>query len=785
MQRKIPFWTKIEKFKLKDMKLPLSLIRSFIDIDISPVRIGEVLTLAGLEVDRIENEVPHFAGVVAADVKSVKKHPDAKNLQVAEVFDGKEALQVVCGAPNCRAGIKVALARIGAMVEDRRMEKGVIRGVESYGMLCSSKELGISDAHEGILELPVGIENGKDLVALLWDPVFEISLTPNLGHCMSALGLARELAAALKLKVKVTERQAEWKPLDRKVKVNDEKLVPRYVALLVEGVEVGASSFAMKQQLEACGQKSINSVVDAANYVMMKFGQPLHAFDADLLEGDLEVGPAKQPFKFLGLDGVERDVPAGAIVISDAKKVVAIAGVMGGANSAVSEKTKRVLFEGACFDAASVRSTARAIGLRTESAQRFEKGVDPLGVVRAVLEAAKLVGGVVRGGIDVNHVKAESKSIAYRYERINRLLGTKLSHTEVEEIFVRLGFKPKGKEVEVPLYRFDVNEEIDLVEEVARVYGYNNIEKSIPLCSTSQIPNDPVFVFENEMRRKFVGLGLAEFLNCDLIGPKLADVARMITPASMGFLEAKYSKSEEYSILRTSLLPGLLQSVKTNIDRKNESIAAFEIGRIHFKQGQDVVEIPMGAIILSGKTDPTNWSRKSTEYDYFDLKGMIENLVDGTFIPSKLLSLHPGRQAELHVGELVVGSLGEVHPELLEKFGIDQRVYYAELNLLSLKSLHKSHSKMVPLSQFPSSERDWTLPMDAKVPIDGVFKAINEFKSLLLESVDLIDLYVPMENQKNATFRFTYRDPLKTISFEEVEQEHAKMMGHVAKLLAK
>jgi phenylalanyl-tRNA synthetase beta chain len=773
------------------MRIPLSLLKCFLDIEISSVKIGEILTLSGIEVDAIENEIPHFSGVIAVDVLSVQKHPDAKSLQIAQISDGKQTHQVVCGAPNCRSGIRVAWAKPGAILKDQNIDKGVLRGVESFGMLCSEKELGLSENHEEILELPKTIAIGDDLVSHLWDPVFELSLTPNLGHCMSALGIARELAAARKEKIILKEESCSLPSLTKTIQIKDTKLCSRYTAVYVENVSVGKSSFALKKQLLACGQKSVNNVVDAANFIMMKFGQPLHAFDYDLIEGNLHVGPALQPLKFLGLDQVEYEVPVGTLMIFDDQKPLAIAGVMGGANSAVSEKTTRVLFESAHFDPVAIRNAARKLGLRTESAQRFEKGVDPTGTLRGALEAAKLIGGSLKGFTDLNFHSLEPKKISYRPERINQLLGTKLSHTEIEELFDRLELRPKNKTVEVPFYRFDINEEIDLVEEAARIYGYNNIEKKIPLCSTSKLENDPVFLFENEMRQKFTEFGLIEFLHCDLIGPKLAEISQMVTPSSIEFLEATYSKSEEYSILRTTLLAGLLQSTKTNIDRKTASVSAFEIGRIHFRQkeSKEIVEIPMGAIVLSGQKHPANWSQKGEEYDYFDLKGMIENLIgsriQATFTPANHLTFHPGRQADIRIGDLIIGSLGEVHPTILEKFGIEKRVFYAEINLHSLMHQKKKGFKLTPLAQYPSSERDWTLPLDFKKPIEEVFQAINSLNLPLLESVDLIDLYIPSKTQKNATFRFTYRDPFKTVSFEEVEAEHAKMMENVVKLLAK
>lgn len=773
------------------MKLPLSLIKSFIPLDMPVAKISEVLTLLGIEVDRIYNEHPSYANVVVGEVFSAKRHPDAKHLQVAEVSDGTQTFTVVCAAPNCRPGLKTPFAKVGALLTDhdghqRRIERTAIRGVESDGMLCSASELHLSEEKERIMELPSEMKTGEDLVRLLWDPIFELSLTPNLGHCMSALGVARELSASLQIPLHRKITSLREKPLEKGVSVRDFHLCPRYMCRLVEGVKVGPSPFWLRRQLEACGQKSINNVVDIANYIMMKTGQPLHAFDYDLLEGNLDVGPSKAPHKFLCLDGVEREAPAGALLISDARKPVAIAGIMGGANSAVSEKTTRVLFEAAQFDPMSIRITSKKLALRSESSQRFEKGVDPVGVEAALNEACQLLGGTIEGGVDLKKGTFSPKAIPYRPDRVNALLGTKLSQTEMEEIFERLGFQTKGNTVHVPLFRSDINEEIDLVEEVARIYGYNNIDKRPTRCTNSQIPDDPIFLFERELRRRLIAMGLFEFLNCDLISSKLGEIAREITPASMGFLKAAYSKSEEYSVLRTSLLPGLLQVTQGNIDQKNLTIHAFEIGRIHFIQKEEVIEVPMGAILLTGKATLPHWSQRSSDVDYFDLKGIVENLVNGTFIPSEHLSFHPGRQADIRLGDLTIGSLGEVHPTLLEKFGIEQRVYYAEFNLLDLMKSRKTEIKMSPLPQFPSSERDATLPLPLQTPIDEIFQAAHALRSPLLERIELIDLYHPeASSQKNATFRFTYRDKLKTISFEEVESEHAKMMGQIAKFLAK
>jgi phenylalanyl-tRNA synthetase beta chain len=647
------------------MKLPLSLIQAFLDIEIAPAKIAEALTLAGIEVDNVE--------------------------------EGK-------------------------------------------------------------------------------DPIFEISLTPNLGHCMSALGIARELAAHLGCKMRPF-KSVSLKASGQSV-VHDGKFCPRYMTLSLEGIK--KAPFRHAEQLTDCGQKAIHPIVDATNFVMMKLGQPLHAFDADKLEGPLQVALSKKEFSFLCLDGVERNVPAGTLVISDGKKPVAIAGVIGGMNSAVSEETTRVVLEAAQFDPLIVRTAAKALGSRTESAQRFEKGVDPLGLERALQEAAELIGGSIKGHTQTISVPYAPKKIAYRPERINRLLGTKLSETECEELFTRLELHPKQREVTVPSYRFDLNEEIDLVEEAARVYGYQNIEKHEPKITLGEAQNDPYFVFEKKMKSRLVELGLTEFLNCDLTSPKLSEVAEQIAP-SLGILRAAYAKTEEYSVLRTSLLPALLQSARTNFDQQREEIAAFEVGRIHYLDQEKVVETPLCAILLSGKSHGPHWGGKSRPVDFFDLKGIVEALLPSQFRASSQLALHPGRQAEIVLDDLVVGSLGQVHPMLTAKFGIDAPIYYAELNLLSLMEKQKGLVRAKPLAQFPSSVRDWTVALPSHTPIETIFSKIYAGKSPLLEKAELIDLYQPDTQTKNATFRFVYRDPLKTVSFEEVEKEHSRLLNLLAK----
>lgn len=788
------------------MKVPLSLLKSFIPLEISIETVCDTLTLLGIEVDSIINQHPPFARVIVGEVLSVKRHPNAEKLQIAEVHDGKHPVQVVCGASNCRAGIKTAFATVGSLVVDsednpRTIEKTSIRGVDSLGMLCSASELHLWKDSSGIMELPLDWENGKDLALLLWDPILELSLTPNLGHCLSALGIARELSAALQKPLlpntfALTENKES--PLEKKIAVNidDFSLCPRYMGRMIENVTIRPSPFWLQKALLSCGLKPICNAVDITNFIMLKTGQPLHAFDSDVIEGHaIHISPSKTSQKWIGLDGIERDIPAETLLICDAKKPIAIAGILGGKNSAVQSQTKNIFLEAAFFDPVTIRKGAKKVGLRTDSAIRFEKGIDPNGIEAALNEAASLIaeicnGCIAKGKIDIKKGEFLPKKISFRPERANRLLGTKLSQTEIESILHRLQcktypFNETTLTVEVPTYRFDLAEEIDLIEEIVRIYGYNNIEKNTARSTPSQIPQDPIFVFEKNLRNRCTGLGLQEFLTSDLISPKLSDLCmEFMTARGIQFLKAIHAKTEEYSILRPSLLPGLLQVAKTNLDFKNNNFNAFEIGRIHFLQQEKCIEVPMLSLLLSGKSTPGHWSSKTEDVDFYSLKGLIENLFEGlrifnvSFEQSNRISFHPGRQADIKSNGLTIGSMGEIHPELLAKLDIKQRLLFAELDIEHLIKLHQPKAQFQNIPHLPSSERDWTISLPLNSSMEPLFLSIQSHRPQILEKFELIDLYQPENGtQKNATFRFTYRDLVKTISYEEVEQEHAKLIA--------
>lgn len=637
------------------------------------------------------------------------------------------------------------------------------------------------------------------------DCVFEISLTPNLGHCSSVVGVARELSAATGTPVVAPATSVEEDgslPLANyaSVTVADQALCPRYACRMIRGVAVGPSPDWLKNRLEACGLRSVNNIVDVTNYVLLEMGQPLHAFDADQLDGcAIAVKTAVDGQAFTTLDGKTRQLDDKDLLIWDASKPVAIAGVMGGAESEVSEVTTNVLLESASFAPSAVRRTSKKLGLMTDASKRFEREIDPNSIIAALDRAAQLIrhvagGRVCQGVIDTCARPFPEREIACRLSRINKVLGTQLSAGEVEPLFQRLAISANWDGTDtftlrVPTYRNDLKEEVDLIEEVARIYGYDNIRKATTKYASSDLPHASSFLCEREMRQRLVAEGLQEFLTCDLIGPSLMHVVQEAgSSGDEGAINVLNPTSVEQSFLRTSLLPGLLQVVKYNWDHQNPNINGFEVGRIHFKQHGRYVEQPVAAIVLSGKSRPHHWDVKPQDYDFFDLKGIIENVlrelnIEGvTFKPTAQAAFHPGRQVGIFAGALEIGSFGEVHPAVQRRLDVPQRILFAEINLQELFQCKRAATKMQPIALYPGSERDWTMTLKEETPIKAVFDAVHAEASPLLTDLTLLDVYHSDrlgKGLKNVTFRFLYRDSTKTIAQEEVDAEHARIIANV------
>lgn len=783
------------------MKIPFSLLKEYVDLEkMQASEVAEILTLLGIEVENIENEKAGFSNVVSASVESVEPHPSADRLTVANVFDGSNFYQVVCGAKNCRAGIKTAFAKIGAKVtsdgKEIEIKKAKLRNVESFGMLCSKPELGMGEG-DGIIELPEDTSLGLDLTFLI-DPILEISLTPNLGHCMSVIGIARELGAYLNKKVKYPSLdffKDEKLKTAPKVKIKEGAF--RYSGLSVNNLEIKPSPSWLKNHLESSGFRSVNNVVDVLNFVMFEMGQPLHAFDSDKIGKEIHVSLLKKEENILCLDDEQRKIPKDSLVIADEEKILAIAGIMGGKSSSVGQTTKNIFVESAAFDPLLIRKTSKNISLRSESSLRFEKGTDPNVTCPALNRVAHLLQKIcpeckISGIIDISEKEFHPLKIACRISRVNKILGTNLSLNEIRSIFHRLEFQTSIQDenliVIVPTYRNDIKKEIDLIEEVARIFGYNNLEKRPALFKSSAAWHCPEYIFETKLKHILISLGLQEVITCDLISPKMSQILVEKSLPKSSLIEVLYAKSEEQSILRPSFLPSFLQVAKNNFDHKNFDVCAFEIGKVHFKKQEEFIEEEVFALMLCGKNNPHNFDQKPNDFDFFDLKGILENLFQSLkiekfhFEKSSHPCFHPGRQAKIFVENIEIGTIGEVHSSVLQQMDIKKPVFFSEINMHHLMKKQKLNIKYVPLAQYPSSERDWTIPLSKDV---SYISLLENIESPLLEQVFLLDLYIDPKKpeQKNLTLRFIYRDKNKTISFEEVEKEHAKIIEEVSKII--
>lgn len=797
-----------------NMKVPLSWLKDYIALEQTPAEIADILTMLGLEVEAIESFRPSFTGVVVGKVIASEKHPDADNLQIASVSDGEKVFQVVCGAPNCQEGLVTAFCRIGGTLLDEEgkvfhVKKAKIRGVESYGMLCSGKELRISEDHSQILELPETFSVGCDLAEVYSDEILDIVITPNLGHCASMLGVARELSAALGLpytrpKGHVKESSGTDIHGQVSVKVDDEALCRRYACRLITGVKVGPSPMWLQQKLTHAGIRPVNNVVDVTNFVLMETGQPLHAFDFDRIDGrEIHVRRARSGEKLKTLDGKNRSLCEDFLLICDKSRPVALAGVMGGEETEVSDKTVNVLLESAYFNPAVVRKASKHYSLSSDASRRFERGCDPnqvpLSLDRAVSIIKEIAGGsVCEGMIDVKSSEFSPQIITCRVAKTNEILGLQLSPGEVEDVFKRLGFRADWNDsetlkVEVPTYRADVSGEIDLIEEVARIYGYDNIPKKLSSYRMSEAPHAPIFVFERKVRERIVAEGLQEILTCDLISPSQAALVEGVISKD-AVIHVQNPTSLDQSVLRPSLMPGMLQVIKYNLDRQIHNLSFFEIGRIHVLEEKQYKEQSASGIMLTGDVRPHHCEENTRQADFFDLKGILENVMRSfhvgplDFQASDLHIFHPGRQASILVEGVVVATLGELHPSITQKVDIPQRVYYAEFNLHDLMQLRKTEIKMKSIPQYPCSLRDWTVTMVEEEPVDSVFKAIRSLESPLLEEIQMVMIYrserIGRQN-KNVTYRFVYRDPKKTVSQEEVDREHSRLTHETSKLLGK
>jgi phenylalanyl-tRNA synthetase beta chain len=785
-------------------------LKEFVDCDITTAELADLLTMLGLEVEGVSSRFDGMDEVVVAVVEQKQQHPNADKLSLCTVNNGKELLPVVCGAQNFAAGDKVALAQVGAVLPGNfKIKRSKIRGVESCGMLCSEKELGMAEDSDGIMILPSDAVPGTPLFDALGlkDTVFEIGLTPNRADCLSVIGIAREIAA--KLKKKVTYPAVAFPPDVKNVDavaqvvIEAPDLCPRYTARYVSGCTVAPSPQWLVNRLQSVGLRAINNVVDVTNYVLMEYGHPLHAFDYRMLDGGkIVVRKADEGEKFTSLDGQERILSRDDLTIRDGRRVVALAGIMGGENSEISPATTDILLESAYFDPSTVRRTSKRLGLHTESSHRFERGTDwnvlPLALDRAASLIAELAGGTIVGSrIDVHPVTIAPKFVNVRIDRINSILGLELTLDEIADLFVNLEFTVQFLDqgviaVGIPSFRVDLEREIDLVEEVARLNGYDKIPFTMPTARVfSDRPPRPQRM-ERQLRDLLVGLGFNEVVNFGFIAPDVYDRILLdkddFRRNSVALLNPLV---EEQSVMRTTLLPGILETAARNCSYRILSQKIFELRRVyHPKEGKELPDEPLTlAGLVTGQRYPEGWNQPREQVDFFDAKGVAENVLQDFRIQGVSFSnrdiepfYHPGKACTLILDGKVLGTIGELHPAVQGSFSFERPVYYFEIDCERLFAASNETIAAVPPSRFPETFRDIAMLLAEEVPAAEIVACIRSLNAKDIGGVEIFDLYhgehVP-PGQKSVAVRVKYCSSERTLTDDEVTRSNQKVIDNL------
>jgi phenylalanyl-tRNA synthetase beta chain len=805
------------------MKVTLNWLKQYVDFNWSPEEVTERLTMLGVEVEGVQKLGGEFTGIVIAQVITKDKHPGADKLTVCRVNDGTGERQIVCGAQNFSPGDKVPLILPGATLPPKPGEKepftikvGKIRGVESHGMMCSPAELGLPDQVDGLLILPQDAKVGQPFAEYLGrsgsDVVYDLEITPNRPDLNSVIGIAREIAAITGNALKIPAIQflnTESEPIHGLLNMrNDEpELCPRYTARIVRKVKVGPSPDWLKSTLEKVSIRSINNVVDITNYVMLESGQPLHAFDYHLLKG-LEKNPptivirrASEDEKFTTLDGKERTLTNQMLLITDEMKAVALAGVMGGLNSEISANTVDVLIESAYFKPQNIRATSKKLELRTDSSYRFERGGD-VGICDwASRRAAQLIcdlanGQVLGHAIDDLQKQSAPKHITLHFSKTQSLLGIAIPHPEQISFLTKLGLNlleqtPGICTFEIPSWRVDLKRDVDLIEEVGRLYGVDKIPSTPPRGALGTNAYDSVHAQLAEARRILSGLGLNEAQGQTLIAK-----SEIRSQKSDEIVALANPLSSDMDVLRPSLLPGLIHSLRHNVTRKNYDVALFEVGRVFTHVNGQTKENRNVAIALTGQRAVPFWSRedRDAKFDVSDLKGLLEEFLEQfglrgvTFTRRNESTPLFLESASITLGgKLVLGEVGQLLPALAKKYDLRDAVFLAELNLDQLLSRRNPAKSFKSLPQFPTIRRDVAMLVPEATTHEAVLQTVRQAKPANLESVELFDVFrgkhVP-EGQKSLAYAFTYRSPEKTLTDAEVNAAHTKIVEAFKALLS-
>lgn len=792
------------------MKFSEQWLREWVNPAKSTVELGHQITMAGLEVDAVEPVAGVFSGIVVGHIVACEQHPDADKLRVTKVDAGTgELLQVVCGAPNARVGIKVPFAMIGAKLPGIDIKKAKLRGVESFGMLCSARELGMSDDHAGLLELPADAPVGKDFREwlVLADNSIELGLTPNRGDCLGHLGVAREVAVLNKLELSRPDCSPIAPSIDdmRPVELRAPEACPRYLGRVIRNIDRSASTpLWMVEKLRRCGIRSISPCVDVTNYVLLELGHPMHAFDLNQIDGGIVVRLPNPGEKLVLLDGREVEVQPDTLLIADHSKPLALAGIMGGEHSGIADESTDIFLESAFFSPLAIAGRARRYGLHTDASHRYERGVDPE-LQRAAMErATRLLLAIVGGeaGPIVEAVSAEHlpkrTPITLRRGRIARILGVSLADTEVVDILTRLGMQVEsvgdGWSVVPPSWRFDIAIEVDLIEELARVHGYNELPTTAPVAELNMTGRREQALEPRRFRDLLVARGYQEAITFSFVEPKLIE---HFTPGVTG-LGLLNPISSDLSVMRTSVLAGLVRAAEHNQNRQQNRIRLVETG-LRFlpaagsrvAEASSLVQEPVIAGLIMGPRHAEAWANGADKVDFFDLKADVEALIGATgaagefqVVAGSHPALHPGQCAELRRGEASVGYFGALHPELTQKLDLNSTAFVFEFRLAELT--RGGLPAFSPLSSFPSVRRDLALIVEESVTAGAIARTIENVAGELLQDLRVFDVYRGKgvdSGRKSVALGLTLQDSSRTLNDTEVTDIIEKVVATLGKEL--
>ena len=791
------------------MLISLNWLKQYIDLD--GIEINEMensLTMIGQEVEKIEIAGSNLENVVTAKIIEKEMHPDSDHLTVCKVDNGKEILQIVCGASNHKAGDKVVLAQIGAKLsEDFVIKKGKIRGKESCGMLCSEVELGIGSDKDGIIILPEDAPIGvpfKDYLGIN-DTVFELEITPNRPDCLSHIGIARELSAyyGKELKYPETEIKSEIseKTSDNvKVSIEDSNLSRRYVTRILKNVTVKESPKWLKERIEAVGLRSINNIVDVSNFILMEMNHPNHVFDLDKIEGnEIKVKSAVKGDKLVTLDEQERELEDGDIVICDSKKILALGGVMGGLDSEVTDNTKNILLEVAQFNSQNVRKTSRRLTLSSDSSYRFERGIDVEDSIKVINRLANLIqevagGEILNGYVDVYPVPHENKVAELNFERLNRFVGKVIPREKVIEILrnLEIDVKDNGETLTLtaPSYRGDLELEQDYFEEVIRMYGFDNIENILPRVDINKNSTLDTTKLTDRVKTICASVGLKEVINYSFIPKDALQKLKFTGVSEDKLIDISNPITEDFVTMRPTLLYSLIKNAKDNMNRNVSNIRFFEASRTFEKAEELAKEDIKVGIILAGENDKTLWNPKPVHYDFYDLKGIVEEIFSKLKFQSFSIKrsvqteFHPGRSADVFVGKEYIGSFGEIHPDVLENFGLNKKtVLVAEFNIELIKKYINKPFVYQGIVKYPAVPRDLALVMNENILVGDVLKTIEKIDKKV-EKVELFDIYqgIGVEpGKKSVAISILLRDNSKTLEEKEINDIIDKILAKMKK----